>query len=512
MLHIGMKWRSIFLLFVSTLCLGLGFSVFAQRPVEDRVAFIIGNASYPKQALLKNPIHDAQAVERQLKSLGFETNFTQDLKVADVGALRQQMESRLKRDSVLVFYYAGHGFQADGRNYLLPTDANLSNGDEAARQSLYLGDVLHAIERMRPKIAVVILDACRDNPFKNQKSSNFIKQGLARVDPPSATVVFYATRPGGTALDGEGENGVFTTALLTELQRPNQPLEVIFRKVSTSVFKASQSEQEPWIEGVIRDEFIFSNGTPAPPTSTSSASPVSVSVAAPAPTVVSAAMPALPPTNQPTTVTGPITWHQAIDQIAALLPTTDFADTTLFACKSGECSPYKQWAQHLQEEEAISRVKLNLSKVRDQSKIKLCEFDLSTKTCVREDVQFTMLNLLMFMNKAFFEGFKLTEPKVTKSGGLSFQADFLGGSIWLGSAKKYVNCRLTEGRLEYQAHKMDFDLARVTCLGMSVSTNKIDVDVLLADYEKNEYIVKWRLSSFGGLAGTSTSGIAKMSF
>ena len=132
--------------------------------------------------------------------------------------------------------------QIEGRNYLLPVDATLNDGDKASQESLYLGDVLHAIERMRPKIAVVILDACRDNPFKDQKNSTVAKQGLARVDPPTSTVVFYATRPGGTAQDGDEDNGVFTKALLQEIDKPEQPLEVVFRRVSTSVFKSTKSQ------------------------------------------------------------------------------------------------------------------------------------------------------------------------------------------------------------------------------------------------------------------------------
>ena len=248
---------------------------------EDRVAFIIGNGGYPKSLALKNPLNDATAIEKQLSNLGFETKSYKDLKVAEVSGLRQQMETRLKRNSVLFFYYAGHGVQIDGRNYLLPVDATLNDGDKASQESLYLGDVLHAIERMRPKIAVVILDACRDNPFKDQKNSSASKQGLARVDPPTSTVVFYATRPGGTAQDGDDENGVFTKALLQEIVKPEQPLEVVFRRVSTSVFKSTKSEQEPWIEGVIREEFVIASSVeknPVQPAVQISSTPVKLTL------------------------------------------------------------------------------------------------------------------------------------------------------------------------------------------------------------------------------------------
>jgi len=187
-----------------------------ELPNEDRIAFIIGNANYEGAPQLKNPLNDARSIEAQLKSLGFETYFFNDLKFAQVQELRKKLETRLKRNSVLFFYYAGHGVQLDGRNYLVTVDADAGNEEDLTKQSLYLGDVLHAIERKRPKIATVILDACRDNPNKNNKVP---KSGLARVDPPTATVVFYATRPGGVAADGDDQNSPFTKALVQEMKR-----------------------------------------------------------------------------------------------------------------------------------------------------------------------------------------------------------------------------------------------------------------------------------------------------
>ena len=150
------------------------------QSLEDRVAVIIGNSSYPKQAALKNPINDANAISKQLKQLGFETNLFLDVKTQDLNSIRQIIEKRVRRNTVLFFYYAGHGVQIDGRNYLIPIDTRTANSDLIAEDALYLGDILAAIEKRRPKLAAVILDACRDNPFKNDAKVSNASKGLAR--------------------------------------------------------------------------------------------------------------------------------------------------------------------------------------------------------------------------------------------------------------------------------------------------------------------------------------------
>jgi Caspase domain len=349
------------------------------QAAEDRVAFIIGNGGYPKSLALKNPLNDAAAIEKQLASLGFETKSYKDLKVAEVSGLRQQMESRLNRNSVLFFYYAGHGVQIDGRNYLLPVDATLNDGDKASKESLYLGDVLHAIERMRPKIAVMILDACRDNPFKDQKNSPAAKQGLARVDPPTSTVVFYATRPGGTAQDGDDENGVFTKALLQEMVKPEQPLEVVFRRVSTSVFKSTKSEQEPWIEGVIREEFFVNQGVIQKPLQ-----PIAVAVAIPQvekepalPPVKTPEHPtevlvsALPPSNSKPTpsqlevaagndeklVIKSLDKVEALRRLNESIQKKELSNKLSFYCDGNDCFEYAEWVKSLASLENLDSIK-----------------------------------------------------------------------------------------------------------------------------------------------------------
>ena len=473
---------------------------------EDRVAFIIGNGGYPKSLALKNPLNDATAIEKQLSGLGFETKSYKDLKVAEVAGLRQQMESRLKRNSVLFFYYAGHGVQIDGRNYLLPVDATLNDGDKASQESLYLGDVLHAIERMRPKIAVVILDACRDNPFKDQKNSAGAKQGLARVDPPTSTVVFYATRPGGTAQDGDQDNGVFTQALLQEMVKPEQPLEVVFRRVSTSVFKSTKSEQEPWIEGVIREEFVINQANllkPAPPELVAVANPLAL----PSPQVEKE--PALPLVKLPEPpvelqVAVNPSFDDAIQKIRSIKDKINLEnEPTHFACNGDICESYQSWIKKFNDGATQEIVKKANSKITSNSFLKVCEYDLENKSCRGEDVRFPFYGTNLILTNTFFiEGFGIDNAQTNKSGGVSFSAKVKAGSVWYFGNKFPVACGQADSKISYERDKLNFEIVRSVCVALTVSTNKSKINVLLFDYLNNEYIAELDVGMVGlGVAG-----------
>jgi hypothetical protein len=473
---------------------------------EDRVAFIIGNGGYPKSLALKNPLNDATAIEKQLSGLGFETKSYKDLKVAEVAGLRQQMESRLKRNSVLFFYYAGHGVQIDGRNYLLPVDATLNDGDKASQESLYLGDVLHAIERMRPKIAVVILDACRDNPFKDQKNSAGAKQGLARVDPPTSTVVFYATRPGGTAQDGDQDNGVFTQALLQEMVKPEQPLEVVFRRVSTSVFKSTKSEQEPWIEGVIREEFVINQANllkPAPPELVAVAKPSAL----PSPQVEKEpALPLVilpePPVELQVAVNA--SFDDAIQKIRSIKDKINLEnEPTHFACNGDICESYQSWIKKFNDGATQEIIKKANSKITSNSFLKVCEYDLEKKSCKGEDVRFPFYGTNLILTNTFFiEGFGIENAQTNKSGGVSFSAKVKGGSVWYFGNKFPVACGQADSKISYERDKLNFEIVRSVCIALTVSTNKSKINVLLFDYLNNEYIAELDIGMVGlGVAG-----------
>lgn len=479
---------------------GLVFFASAQN-TDDRIAFVIGNAGYPKAAKLDNPINDANAISRALKSLGFETRLFQDLKVADVSDLRKQLELRIKKNSTVVFYYAGHGAQMDGRNYLLPVDANFRSGEAAANDALYLGDILHAIERAKPKLAVVILDACRDNPFKSEKSGLVSKQGLARVDPPTATVVFYATRPGGTASDGDDVNGLFTKSLLAELQKPDVPLEVILRRVSTAVYKTSKGDQEPWIEGVIREEFVIHQNYTVPVNQPAlQAQPTEVSIA-------EAAVSVKPEIVAPVMVRS-LKYADAIGEIHKK-QNNSFEDfITSFACAKDTCTPYKDWVKSLKNEENVASLKKNLELITPGKIVKVCDFDLASNSCKANALPVTVFNMLMmFMPKAEFRGLEIIESKTSKSGGLSFVTKTIP---FRGDRR--IDCNPADGRIEFLNDKVDLDISRHGCFGILPSSVKVSTDVLLVDYEKNEYIVNWNFNMFTFMAVGTGGGVAKLSF
>jgi hypothetical protein len=501
-------WLSKALFVLASLTYLCPLAVHAQA-AEDRVAFIIGNGGYPKSLALKNPLNDATAIEKQLTSLGFETKSYKDLKVAEVSGLRQQMESRIKRNSVLFFYYAGHGVQIDGRNYLLPVDASVNDGEKASKESLYLGDVLHAIERMRPKIAVVILDACRDNPFKDQKNSQAAKQGLARVDPPTSTVVFYATRPGGTAQDGNDENGVFTKALLQEIVKPEQPLEVLFRRVSNAVYKNSKGEQEPWIEGVIREEFTVASGSQSikPPELKSE----------PPQTVVAVTQPVTPsPLSVPLT---PLTQLETLAMLSdddvkarvrSIKTDSDEGLPTRVICDESGCFDYAKWVSGLGKTERLESLKESLKNLTAQPNAKFCVFDLNRFDCPNQDpIKMSIIYpLAPILPTHTSEGFTWQDVKITNSGGISFKYKPLVD-------RKNVpgGCIESEGAMQFSRTRIDLTLSRMTCFNLFMPGSiKQNIEVVMMDLSKREMLAYWDWNVISFLTYGSGRHLVKIKF
>lgn len=476
---------------------------------EDRVAFIVGNGAYPKSFALKNPLNDATAIEKQLANLGFETKSYKDLKVAEVSSLRQQMESRLKRNSILFFYYAGHGVQIEGRNYLLPVDATLNDGDKASQESLYLGDVLHAIERMRPKIAVVILDACRDNPFKDQKNSNAAKQGLARVDPPTSTVVFYATRPGGTAQDGDEDNGVFTKALLQEIVKPEQPLEVVFRRVSNAVYKNSKGDQEPWIEGVIREEFTVASASQVIKTNTPRTEILENTTAANSQVNTN---PTGTQTVNPlqTEVLAILSEDDVRARVRSIKIDSDEALPTRVICEETGCFDYNKWVAELGKSERLDSLKALLKNLTAQPSAKFCIFDLNRFDCPnQEPIKMSIIYpLAPILPSKVMEGFTWQETKITNSGGVAFKYKPLVD-------RKNVpgGCIESDGALQFTRTRIDMTLSRMTCFNLIVPGSvKQSLQILMMDLSKREMLAYWDWNVISFLTYGSGRHLVKIKF
>lgn len=238
-----------FLLALWIVGLGAG-SAFA----EKRVALVIGNSAYEKVARLGNPSSDAALVAETLKAAGFDlVELRRDLKVAHMRrALRDFIEQ--SRDAeVAVVYYAGHGIEVDGVNYLVPIDAVLERDTDIYDEALSLDRVLIAIEPAK-KLRLVVLDACRDSPFskamKRTLASRAIGRGLAKVEPSSPnTLIAFASKAGSTALDGDGKNSPFTAAMVHHVTKPGLDLRKAFGYVRDEVLKSTANRQEPYLYG-----------------------------------------------------------------------------------------------------------------------------------------------------------------------------------------------------------------------------------------------------------------------
>lgn len=246
---------------------------------EPRVALVIGNDRYP-YAPLVSPVNDARAMQKTLTDLGFDVISLENASaIAMIAALREFSKRLGGEGGVGLFYFAGHGVQVEGENYLVPVETTIKSEADVKYQALHLNQVMDEMERARNRINVVILDACRDNPFARQAGAT--SGGLAplTLSAPSGFLIAFATAPGQVALDGD-DNGIFTKHLLSHLATPNQPIEQLFKRVRASVMDETRSAQIPWENSSLTDEFYFN---PWPRlASTQDVAPWTPSAAAPA--------------------------------------------------------------------------------------------------------------------------------------------------------------------------------------------------------------------------------------
>jgi formylglycine-generating enzyme required for sulfatase activity len=223
-----------------------------------RVALVIGNAAYA-DGPLRNPVNDARAVEAKLTALGFAVQKVENLKRQQIGRTVTGFASRIQPGDEVVVFYAGHGLQVKGVNYLPAVDADIQSEDDVALNSLNLNSLLDRLDEAKAGVKLLFLDACRNNPYARSFRSG--ARGLARVsDAPSGTLMHFATRPGSVAADGSGGNGLYTTELLRQIDQPGVPIEQMLKRVATAVERASQGQQEPWVEGSLKGDFYFKTG------------------------------------------------------------------------------------------------------------------------------------------------------------------------------------------------------------------------------------------------------------
>jgi TPR repeat protein len=234
-------------------------------PGEPRTALLIGNSNYASSPLV-NPVNDARAMKKALTDLGFQVSLLENASLKEMSIAVRQFGDKLRTGGgVGVFYYAGHGMQIKGRNYLIPVAAELMREDEVAYTAMEVGALLDKMESARNRINIVILDACRNNPFT--RSGRSATQGLVQMDAPIGTYISFATAPGRIASDGfEGSddaNGLFTRHLLGALRLPGLKVEDVFKQVRVKVMQESDGVQVPWDNSSLTGDFYFNPALPA---------------------------------------------------------------------------------------------------------------------------------------------------------------------------------------------------------------------------------------------------------
>lgn len=233
-----------------------GLSVRSNSP-ERRTALVIGNNAY-EAAPLKNPVNDARDMSKTLMAMGFEVTHREDVTQRDMKRAIREFGAKIRGGGVGLFYYAGHGVQVKGVNYLVPVDAQVQSEEEVEYEGLDVGFVLAQMESAGNSMNIMILDACRNNPFA--RSFRSASNGLAQMDAPSGTLIAYATAPGSVAADGAGKNGTYTQELLRFMRVPDLSIEEVLKRVRISVRALSRGRQTPWESSSLTGDFYFSRG------------------------------------------------------------------------------------------------------------------------------------------------------------------------------------------------------------------------------------------------------------
>jgi uncharacterized caspase-like protein len=251
----------------------LGFSLFVLAEparAEKRVALVIGISNYQQVPRLANPARDAEALGGLFKKAGFDVvDDGRDLGISDLRRVIREFAEKSRDADIAVVYYAGHGIEVDGSNYLVPADARLASDFDVEDETVSLDRVLRALEPVK-RLRLIILDACRENPFSNNIKKNVasrsIGRGLARIEPATPnTLVAFATRAGAVAGDGDGENSQYASALVKYIAEPGVDLRVAFGRVRDEVLKKTSNRQEPFVYGSLGGDNLALVPQPAKP-------------------------------------------------------------------------------------------------------------------------------------------------------------------------------------------------------------------------------------------------------
>lgn len=227
-----------------------------------RVALVIGNSAY-KDALLANPVNDASDMADTLEKAGFKVILRRDASSREMRQALREFGNELRRAQVGIFYFAGHGLQIRGANYLLPVGADIQSEADAEDLSLDANYVLRVMEDAQVGTSIIILDACRNNPYSRTFRSS--TRGLAQMAAASGSLVAFATAPGSVAADGTGRNGLYTSHLLQNLVQPNVDILRAFQRTRAAVMSASGGKQTPWESTSLTGDFYLRPSSPEAP-------------------------------------------------------------------------------------------------------------------------------------------------------------------------------------------------------------------------------------------------------
>lgn len=230
----------------------VGFSA-----TEQRVALVIGNSNYINSPL-RNPVNDATDMAKALRNLGFKVTLKTDANQRTMEGAIRAFGTMLRLGGVGLFYYAGHGIQSRGTNYLIPVHAEIKSEADVKYRSVDAGYVLSQMEDAGNNLNIIILDACRNNPFA--RSFRSADKGLAKMDAPTGSILAYSTAPGSVAADGAGRNGLYTAELLKHMATPGITIERVFKKVRIAVMNKSSRQQVPWESSSLTGDFFFTTG------------------------------------------------------------------------------------------------------------------------------------------------------------------------------------------------------------------------------------------------------------
>jgi len=244
---------------------------------QKRVALVIGNSDY-KVGPLQNPAHDAEDISDVLRTLGFAVQTKTNVNQPQMEEAVDKFVQEIQNGDVALFYFSGHGIQVRGDNYLIPLGDSIKSETDVRYKTVNAGLILGKMEESRNRANIVILDACRNNPFKGLFRSASV--GLSKMDAPKGTFIAYATSPDSVAADGTGRNSPYTKHLMEALKVKDIPIEQAFKIVARAVNKETGGQQTPWILSSLLDDFYCnpsygaSSPAPEPPRSTASTSSV----------------------------------------------------------------------------------------------------------------------------------------------------------------------------------------------------------------------------------------------